>query len=122
MRMEPAWIDARGIASHGRDLIASMGIYVFNRDTLVECLEKTDYLDFGKEIFPASVRAKRVQVHLFDGYWEDIGTIKAFYDANLSLASTHAAVRFQQPAGADLQPAAVPAADARRRRDRQAAA
>jgi glucose-1-phosphate adenylyltransferase len=87
VRMKPEWIDTRGIASQGRDLIASMGIYVFNRDTLLECLEKTDYLDFGKEIFPASVRAKRVMVHLFDGYWEDIGTIKAFYDANLSLAS-----------------------------------
>jgi glucose-1-phosphate adenylyltransferase len=86
VRMKPSWIDARGIASHGRDLIASMGIYIFNRDTLVEALEKTDYLDFGKEIFPASVRAKRVMLHLFDGYWEDIGTIKAFYDSNLSLA------------------------------------
>jgi glucose-1-phosphate adenylyltransferase len=87
VRMDPAWIDARGIPSHGRDLIASMGIYVFNRDVLVDALEKTDYLDFGKEVFPASVRAKRVQLHLFDGYWEDIGTIKAFYEANLSLAS-----------------------------------
>lgn len=87
VRMDPAWIDARGIESNGRDLIASMGIYVFNRNTLVEALEKTDYLDFGKEIFPASVRAKNVRLHLFDGYWEDIGTIRAFYDANLSLAN-----------------------------------
>jgi glucose-1-phosphate adenylyltransferase len=75
VRMDPSWIDARGIASQGRDLVASMGIYVFNRDTLVEVLEKTDYLDFGKEIFPASVRAKNVRLHLFDDYWEDIGTI-----------------------------------------------
>jgi len=74
-----------------------MGIYVFNRDTLIECLEKTDYLDFGKEIFPASVRAKRVMVHLFDGYWEDIGTIKAFYDANLSLASQNPPFDFHTP-------------------------
>ncbi len=97
VRMKPEWIDARGIPSQGRDLIASMGIYVFNRDTLVECLEKTDYLDFGKEIFPASVRAKRVMVHLFDGYWEDIGTIKAFYDANLSLASQTPPFDFHSP-------------------------
>lgn len=97
VRMKPAWIDARGIDSQGRDLIASMGIYVFNRETLVECLEKTDYLDFGKEIFPASVRAKRVMVHLFDGYWEDIGTIKAFYDANLSLASDRPPFDFHTP-------------------------
>jgi len=97
VRMPPSWIDARGIPSHGRDLVASMGIYVFNRDTLVECLEKTDYLDFGKEIFPASVRAKRVMLHLFDGYWEDIGTIRAFYEANLSLASDAPPFDFHRP-------------------------
>ncbi len=98
VRMDPAWIDARGIPSRGRDQLASMGIYIFNRDTLVDSLEKTDYLDFGKEIFPASVRAKRVQVHLFDGYWEDIGTIRAFYDANLSLASSTPPFEFNSPA------------------------
>ena len=87
VKMDPAWIDARGIESKGRDCIASMGIYLFNRDTLVDVLTKTDYHDFGKEVFPASVRAKKVFLHLFDGYWEDIGTIKAFYECNLSLAS-----------------------------------
>ena len=87
VRMNPAWIDARGIPSRGRECLASMGIYVFNRDTLVDVLEKTDYHDFGKEIFPASVRTRRVQVHLFDGYWEDVGTIKSYFDSSLSLAS-----------------------------------
>ncbi len=51
------------------------------------CSQKTDYRDFGKEVFPASIRTRHVQVHLFDGYWEDIGTIKSFYEANLGLAS-----------------------------------
>jgi len=97
VRMDPAWIDARGIESRGRDQLASMGIYVFNRDVLVDALEKTDYLDFGKEVFPASVRAKRVMVHLFDGYWEDIGTIRAFYEANLSLASSKPPFDFNSP-------------------------
>ena len=97
VRMDPAWIDARGIASRGRDQLASMGIYVFNRDVLVDALEKTDYLDFGKEVFPASVRAKKVVVHLFDGYWEDIGTIRAFYEANLSLASSSPPFDFNSP-------------------------
>lgn len=95
--MRPEWIDARGIPSKGRDLLASMGIYIFNRDTLVELMEKTDYLDFGKEVFPASVRAKKVYVHLFDGYWEDIGTIKAFYDANLSLCSSEPPFHLVEP-------------------------
>ncbi|MCE9544031.1 MAG: NTP transferase domain-containing protein, partial [Planctomycetia bacterium] len=65
--MDPKWIDAAGLESRGRDLLASMGIYVFNRDFLVDVLTKTDYQDFGREIFPASIRARRVQVHLFDG-------------------------------------------------------
>ncbi|HEX7449424.1 MAG TPA: glucose-1-phosphate adenylyltransferase [Pirellulales bacterium] len=85
-RTDPAWIDAQGVASRGRDLLASMGIYLFNRDTLLNVLSKTDYRDFGKEIFPASIRTHQVHVHLFDGYWEDIGTIKSFYEANLDLA------------------------------------
>ena len=65
-----------------------MGIYIFNRNTLRDVLEKTNYEDFGKEVFPASIRSRHVQMHLFDDYWEDIGTIRAFYDANLSLAKS----------------------------------
>lgn len=87
VRTDPAWIDARGIESQGRDCLASMGIYLFNRDALVDVLEKTDYQDFGKEIFPAAIRSRHVQMHMFDGYWEDIGTIKAFYEANLATVS-----------------------------------
>ena len=86
VRTDPAWIDARGLKSEGRDCLASMGIYLFNRDALVDVLTKTDYRDFGKEIFPASIRSRHVQVYLFDGYWEDIGTIKSFFHANLELA------------------------------------
>jgi glucose-1-phosphate adenylyltransferase len=89
VRMDPAWIDAHGVQSHGRDCLASMGIYLFNRDVLVDLLTKTDYQDFGREIFPAAVRTHQVQVHLFDGYWEDIGTIRSFYEANLALAQPH---------------------------------
>jgi glucose-1-phosphate adenylyltransferase len=86
----PEWIDSQGIPSQGRDLLASMGIYLFNRDTLVDVLTKTDYHDFGKEVFPASIRSRRVQMHLFDGYWEDIGTIKSFFECNLALAKNPA--------------------------------
>lgn len=86
VRTDPAWIDARGIPSKGRDCLASMGIYLFNRDLLVDLLSKTNYADFGKEVFPTSIRTKKVFVHLFDGYWEDIGTIQSFFEANLQLA------------------------------------
>ncbi len=93
VKTEPAWIDARGIPSKGRDCLGSMGIYLFNRDVLVDLLTKTDYHDFGKEVFPMSIRTHQVQVHLFDGYWEDIGTLRSFYDANLDLCRTDAAFR-----------------------------
>lgn len=87
VRTAPEWIDSRGIASNGRSLLASMGIYAFKRDVLVELLANRDQIDFGKEIFPSSIDTRNVQTHLFDGYWEDIGTIRSFYDANLALAS-----------------------------------
>ncbi len=84
---DPAWIDQQGVDSKGRDCIASMGIYVFNRKLLYEVLNGTEHADFGKEIFPATINSHKVQMHLFDGYWEDIGTIRSFYDSNINLAA-----------------------------------
>ncbi|MEO1529521.1 MAG: glucose-1-phosphate adenylyltransferase [Planctomycetota bacterium] len=86
VRMDPAWIDSHGIESKGRDCLASMGLYIFKRDVMVDLLEGNSHEDFGKEVFPAALKSRNVRVHLFDGYWEDIGTIRAFYEANLSLA------------------------------------
>ncbi|MFN7626008.1 MAG: glucose-1-phosphate adenylyltransferase [Pirellula sp.] len=85
--MTPGWIDKMGIPSRGRDCLASMGLYIFNKSLLFDILNKTNYSDFGKEVFPAAIRSRKVQVHLFDDYWEDIGTIRAFYEANLSLTT-----------------------------------
>ncbi len=85
VRMDPEWLDQQGIKSYGRDCLASMGMYIFNRQTLLDVLTKTDYADFGKEVFPAAIRSRKVQVHVFDDYWEDIGTIRSFYEANLEL-------------------------------------
>jgi glucose-1-phosphate adenylyltransferase len=66
--------------------IASMGIYVFKKDVLIKLLrESLESTDFGKEIIPDAAKDFNVQAFLFDGYWEDIGTIEAFYDANLAL-------------------------------------
>ncbi len=97
VRMDPAWIDARGIPSNGRDCLASMGLYLFNKQTLLDALNKTDYEDFGKGVFPAAIRTRRVQLHLFDDYWEDIGTIRAFYEANLSLTKRNPPFDFSLP-------------------------
>ncbi|TPX29816.1 glucose-1-phosphate adenylyltransferase [Cylindrospermopsis raciborskii] len=66
--------------------IASMGIYVFKKDVLIKLLrESLEKTDFGKEIIPDAAKDHNVQAYLFDGYWEDIGTIEAFYNANLAL-------------------------------------
>ena len=86
VRTDPAWIERRGIPAAGRSLMASMGIYLFDRDCLVDLLTKTDYRDFGREVFPAAIRTRRVYLHPFDGYWEDIGTIRSYYQCNLDLA------------------------------------
>ena len=70
-----------------RPYLASMGIYVFSRETMFDLLNNhPSSTDFGKEIIPASLkRGDRLQSYLFDDYWEDIGTIGAFYEANLAL-------------------------------------
>lgn len=71
-----------------RPYLASMGIYVFNYNKLVELLQEDDtWVDFGREIIPAAIEKYTVQAHLFKGYWEDIGTIQAFYKANLDLCA-----------------------------------
>ncbi|HYK19268.1 MAG TPA: glucose-1-phosphate adenylyltransferase [Pyrinomonadaceae bacterium] len=71
-----------------RPFLASMGIYVFKYERL-EALLKEDpkWLDFGRDVIPAAIKSINVQAHMFDGYWEDIGTIGAFYRANLDLTS-----------------------------------
>ena len=68
-------------------VLASMGIYVFNASSMFEALEG-DSKDFGKEIIPSLVQDKDIRCHVFDDYWEDIGTVRAFFDANLQLTET----------------------------------
>lgn len=94
VRTDPAWLASRGVEAGDRDCLANMGIYLFNRDVLVELLRSTTHEDFGKEVFPMAIQNKRVFVHLFDGYWEDIGTIKNYYQANIDLASRQPPFKF----------------------------
>lgn len=65
--------------------LASMGIYLFKAEVLKDLLEDPTFTDFGKEIIPTSLKTHKVKSYLYDGYWEDIGTIKSFYEANLML-------------------------------------
>jgi glucose-1-phosphate adenylyltransferase len=69
-------------------LLASMGIYVFKREVLVEKLQDQANEDFGKDILPQSIDLNAVYAYPFDGYWEDIGTIRSFYEASLGLLET----------------------------------
>ena len=68
------------------EYLASMGIYIFNAAAMEECLNN-ELTDFGKEIIPQSINKLKVNAYVFDGYWEDIGTIRSFYEANLELTS-----------------------------------
>lgn len=76
--------NARDGLPEGKDYLASMGIYIFNADTMREALDN-DFDDFGKEIIPMAIKKSKVQSYVYTGYWEDIGTIRSFYEANLDL-------------------------------------
>lgn len=79
--------------------LASMGIYVFEPQVLTSMLLGNEMEDFGKHIIPAAIEKLSVCAHTFGGYWADIGTIRAFYQANLALADRHPPFRFDEPDG-----------------------
>jgi glucose-1-phosphate adenylyltransferase len=72
----------------GRNFLGNMGIYVFRKQFLVDLLRQSAAADFGKDLIPQSIVPYRVMAYEFDGYWEDIGTIRTFYEANLALTET----------------------------------
>ena len=92
-RLPAEWYSRLGIESKDELWLASMGIYVFNRKALTELLVD-DQHDFGKHVIPNAIKSRRVFGYIFQGAWEDIGTIKAFYEANLDLASDHPRFNF----------------------------
>src|SRR5688572_16144478 len=82
------WIERRGIQPRGRHYLANMGVYLFKTDVLLELLTaKPLATDFGKEVFPRNYKTKQICAHLFDGYWEDLGTIRSYHEASLALAA-----------------------------------
>jgi glucose-1-phosphate adenylyltransferase len=96
MRVNTAALGLAASEAERRPFLASMGIYVFDRDGLFDLLDNhPQATDFGQEIIPAALaNGQHLQSYLFDDYWEDIGTIKAFYDANLALADEDPAFSF----------------------------
>jgi glucose-1-phosphate adenylyltransferase len=71
-----------------RPYLASMGIYLFRREVLVELLSDPSMIDFGYQVIPRAIEKYNAYGHLFDGYWEDLGTVEAFYRANMDLTSS----------------------------------
>lgn len=86
LKLDKASYAPLGIKGDEELYLASMGIYVFNREVLFELLNN-NHTDFGKHIIPGAIAERRVFSHVFQGYWEDIGTIRAFFEANLDLAA-----------------------------------
>jgi glucose-1-phosphate adenylyltransferase len=100
VRTPPEWLERLGVASRGREYLASMGIYCFKREVLIDLLSaKPLATDFGKDVFPRAVTTHRLQTHVFDGYWEDLGTVKSYHEANLALASDQPPFDFHSPEG-----------------------
>jgi len=87
LKIAPDMYDFLNIQGDGEDLLlASMGIYIFNRDVLLKLLDNS-LTDFGKHIIPTAIETHRVFSYVFQGYWEDIGTIRAFFEANIDITS-----------------------------------
>jgi glucose-1-phosphate adenylyltransferase len=80
---------AKREVSPDRRYLASMGIYVFRPEVLSQVLKDPSQIDFGKEVIPRAIRTHQVDSHFYTGYWEDIGTIRTFFAANIDLASRH---------------------------------
>lgn len=85
------------VSGSDKPYLASMGIYVFRADVLREVLELSDAEDFGRQIIPAAIESHRVYAFPFEGYWEDIGTIRAFFEANLALTLPDPPFDFYDP-------------------------
>lgn len=88
----PSSVSTKNIPKE-KEYLASMGIYIFNADILEEVLNN-DFKDFGKEVIPFTIKNKKITSYIFDGYWEDIGTIKTFYEANIKLTDIYPSFNF----------------------------
>ena len=86
-KLLPEWTSdvSDDMKSKGRNYLASMGIYVFNRELLIDLMKDPDTVDFGKEIIPQVIGKKKVLSYQYEGYWTDIGNIDSFFEANLGL-------------------------------------
>jgi glucose-1-phosphate adenylyltransferase len=84
-RIDPSLFEIFNIETKGRSHVASMGIYLFNKKTLFDVLTSNKMEDFGRKIIPKSIKDLKVYAFFFDGYWQDIGSIRSFFEAHMEL-------------------------------------
>jgi glucose-1-phosphate adenylyltransferase len=80
-----------------KPFVASMGVYVFSREVLLELLTESGATDFGREVIPSALDRYRVNSYLFRGFWADVGTVASFYDANIMLTKPGSPFKFYDP-------------------------
>jgi glucose-1-phosphate adenylyltransferase len=86
LRVDSAIQSQLGLDPKSETLLASMGIYLFNREVLLKLLDNS-LTDFGKHVIPQAIETHKVHAHVFQGYWEDVGTIRSYFDANIDLVA-----------------------------------
>jgi glucose-1-phosphate adenylyltransferase len=89
--------ECRSHMDGSREYLASMGIYIFRKQFLIDLLTESNAVDFGKEVFPQAIGKYKVFAYVFDGYWADIGTVRSFFEANLGLTSGLPQFNFYSP-------------------------
>jgi glucose-1-phosphate adenylyltransferase len=98
MAVRPETFEGFGLRPEGRTHLASMGIYLFKWGVLKELLLNTTHEDFGREVIPQAMERTKIFGYFFDGYWEDIGTIRSFFDAHMKLIQPQPRFNFYEEA------------------------
>jgi len=97
LKTPPEIFDDFGVDPKGRDYLASMGVYLFKREVLEAILlVEPSWIDFGKDVIPNSLDSYAVQAHLFEGFWEDIGTIGSYYKTSIEMAGPNPQFQFHE--------------------------
>ena len=100
LRTPAEWMEARGVPGRGREYLASMGIYLLRREALFHLLNASlSANDLATEVFLPALPALRFEAHLFDGFWQDLGTIRSYHAAHLALAGDNPPFDFHSPEG-----------------------
>src|SRR5438874_2788846 len=100
LRLPAGWLQKQGVAPEGREYLANMGIYLFNRKVLVDLLHSQPLAkDLVTELFARRLSTHPLQAHLFTGYWADVGTIRSYFEASLALCGDDPPFDFHSPEG-----------------------